>query len=79
MNTQRVTVRDLRKNIKQFLDGSEAVAIGDYYALRGFVVPVPKHSNYNESDRAKAIRLAKAAFAKVIARELPKSGSLLRG
>ncbi len=77
MNTMRVTVRDLRKNLKQYLDGSEAVAIGDYYELRAFVVPVPKHTCYDQTARAKAIRAARRAFAAVVEREHPKSGSLL--
>jgi hypothetical protein len=79
VNTKRVGVKELRRNLKAFIEGSEAVSIGDHYTIRAILVPVPKHSGYSDSERAKAIRATKKLFAALIAREHPKSGSLLRG
>jgi len=77
MNTRRVGIRQLRKNLKQFIEGSEAVAIGDYYRIRAIIVPVPD-CEYGDAAKTKAIRAAKKLFAALTARESPKSGSLLR-
>lgn len=78
MNAKRVGVKQLRRELKSFIEGSEAVSIGDYYKLRAILVPVPQHG-YGDAEKTKAIRAAKKLFAALIAREHPKSGSLLRG
>jgi hypothetical protein len=77
MNTKRVSVRDLRRNLAQFLSGTEAVSIGDYYNLRAIIVPVQAYG-YDNASRAKAMRAAKKSFAALATREHPRSGSPLR-
>ncbi len=78
MNTTRVGVKALRRNLKKFIEGYEAIAIGDYYHVRAILVPVPP-AGYGDNEKQKALRVAKQKFNALLKRESPRSGSLLRG
>jgi hypothetical protein len=61
---RRITVRQARKEISLFLTTGKTVSIGDpiYGQVRGFIVGVPTHNHYNQTEKRKALRAAKAAF-----------------
>lgn len=67
---QRVPIRDLRKNLKHHLDSGQTITIGGPHELRAFLISVPKHENWTDRARHKAIRAAKRAFLKVYRAEL---------
>lgn len=68
---QRTTVRQVRKNLRRFLNGSAAIAIGHDYALRAILIPVPEHDSYNKMDTAKARIKMTAQLQEILDAELP--------
>jgi hypothetical protein len=63
MNTNRITVREARRGISKILTSGQTIIIGKHYGeLRGFVVPVPLHNSYDQKEKRKALKAAKAAF-----------------
>jgi hypothetical protein len=70
MNTNRITVREARKNISKLLASGKTVAVGHHYGeLRGFIVGVPEHGAWNHDEKRKALKHAKARFTEAWIRE----------
>jgi hypothetical protein len=62
MPQNRVSVREFRANLKAHLEGEAAVVIGDYYAARAVLVPIPKHSSWDTAAEKKALTAARKLF-----------------
>lgn len=61
----RTSVREARAGLSRILASGETVAVGDpYRSLRGFIVGIPPHHGYRLDERRKALKHAKAKFAK---------------
>jgi hypothetical protein len=60
----RQTVREARRLFSRTMAAGNTVAVGDHYGtLRGFIVGVAKHnSSWNNTEKKKALKAAKAAF-----------------
>jgi hypothetical protein len=56
------TVREARRTLPTIMKGSEAVAVGDHYRIRAVIVPIPAWDSWNPKAKARALRLARAAF-----------------
>lgn len=70
MRNGRISVRLLRANLATHLKSQQPIAIGGPYELRAFLVPVPKHSNWDEKEKRKAIRAALSSFRKLLNEEM---------
>jgi hypothetical protein len=69
--SNRLPLRQARVGISAILSSGKTVAVGQrYQPLRGFVVGVPAHNEYNSAERRKALAAAKAAFLAALAEEL---------
>ena len=62
MQTNRVSVREFRTNLKAHLEGEAAVVIGDHYTARAVLVPIPKHASYDSAAEKKAHATARKLF-----------------
>jgi hypothetical protein len=61
--TNRVAVREARASISKILNSGKTVTIGTRYGrAHGFLVGVPVHNDYDQGERRKALKAAKAAF-----------------
>jgi hypothetical protein len=63
--TNRIPVREAGKQISVILASGKTVSIGHRYGtVRGFIVAVPAHNEWDDKERKKALREAKLAFQK---------------
>jgi len=61
--TNRMSVREARANISTIMRSGKTVTIGHHYGkLRGFIVGVPEHKDWDNAEKRKALKAAKAAF-----------------
>jgi hypothetical protein len=59
---QRISVRELRANLRAALRSEKPISVGNDYELRAIIVPIPPHQNWPAVERKKAIVKARRAF-----------------
>jgi hypothetical protein len=62
-----IPVRRFRTTLAAFLNGSEAVIIGDPWHDRAILVPLSQHTNYNRQEQRKAIARAAKEMLRILA------------
>jgi hypothetical protein len=69
----RITVREARATISKILASGKTVSIGPHYGdLRGFIVGIAKHDQYDKAQEKKALSEAKRAFTEAWIAEAQK-------
>lgn len=66
----RVGTKELRRNLKGYIEGGGAVAIGDDYHVRAILVPVPSFDRWVPGQKRKALAVARRRAIDLLRAEL---------
>lgn len=66
-----ISVRELRANLKEYLDATDAVIIGDRWNVRAILVPMPLSHWSNRKEANAANSRAKKRFTDALRRAWP--------
>lgn len=64
--TDLINVRELRQNLKRYLQRDKATIIGDEYHQRGLLIPLSPNYIWNRGERRKVIARAQREANRVL-------------
>jgi hypothetical protein len=63
----RIGVKELRRNLKRYLEGDAAHVIGGYWKVRAILVPIQSHRSYSRGVPRAQLAAARRAFLAALA------------